>query len=672
MKSLKKISWVLMLSLIISLFAYTVPSSSAVTWPTNQLLPSLSAPAAALDLINTSTSRSYEGEGSELSHGTGRNDGDGWLCQCGIDEANRHMIYGPYDASIPAGEGTAVYRMKIDNNTADNLAQVRIDVYDSTTGTVLAEKDITRKQFTTASIYQDFNLAFRNPESGHSLEFRVYWYGRAYIKVDRITYNSKGLSEDAILFTTLKGLVNKTQPRIYSYDNNTINGEGKYTWLNDLNLNYTEVSNKMSLITKYRNEISGIVVYDDRYPDTINLATTIAGISNGIAAAPSQVAALTKAPYQLPIIQDLRGQFNNKVQIYQYLYDNYWSSCTHRVLVGLNPNAHKGTIRDYAMTMGAAVVWLDPKVTSENALLRRFLSSMPAGSAYMGWWTEEQAGVMLASEYGISTVASDWSTNLSVFAGMSRKVNVKPVPAKPALDNKIYLTFIMSDGDNLQYMEHKMKEHWDNPDRGSVPIGWTVSPVVLDAAPSMLNYYYNTATHNDCLISGPSGIGYTYPNYWNNQDDLNNFVSMSNDYCSRAGLKVITIWNTITGGINPNVGESFADHAPSLLGLTAMNGPGGQIDIYKNTLPAQRLNATYCYDQASLQMEVNKAIAGWNGSAPRFVAIQCEPWDVTPTMIKNVANTLNSDVKLVRTDNYFQLIREYQGLTIDPFESETP
>jgi hypothetical protein len=44
----------------------------------------------------------------------------------------------------------------------------------------------------------------------------------------------------------------------------------------------------------------------------------------------------------------------------------------------------------------------------------------------------------------------------------------------------------MSDGDNLQYMEHKMKEHWDNPDHGSVPIGWTVSPAVLDVAPALL------------------------------------------------------------------------------------------------------------------------------------------------------------------------------------------
>lgn len=656
--------------LVVLLVCASLPVNAAITWPSNQLLPSLSTPASTLDLINTSTVKIYQGEGSQLGHGTGHIDGDGWLCQTGIDAPNQHMIYGPYDTSIPAGPGTAVYKMKIDNNTYDNLNQVRIDVYDSTTGATLASQDIARQQFTTAGKYQEFSLAYNNPTAGHSLEFRVYWYGGAYIKVDWVSCSPKRWSEDAVLFTTLKGLVNRNQPRIYSYDANTIYGEGKYNWLNSLGLNYSEVSNNLTMITKYRSEISGIVIYDDNYLDTINLATTIAGVRNGIVAAASQVSTLTAAPYNLPILADLRGQFSSKLQIYQYLYNNYWASCTHRVLVGLNPDAHKGAIRDYAMAIGAAVVWLDPSVSSENTLLRSFLSSMPAGSAYMGWWIDEGAGVGLGSEYGISTVASDWSTNLSVFAGMSRNVSVKPVPTKPTLQNKIYLTFILSDGDNIQYMEHKMKEHWDSPDRGSVPIGWTVSPAALDAAPSLLDYYYDTATPKDCLIAGPSGVGYTYPNNWPNQTYLDNFVRMSDDYCNRAGLKVITIWNTIVGGINTNVGNSFANNAPSLLGLTAMNGPGGQVDIYNNKLPAQRLNATYCYDQASLQMEVNNAIANWNGTSPRFVAIQAEPWDVSPTMIKNVASTLNSNVVVVRTDNYFQLMREYYGIGSAPSFSD--
>ncbi|MBP1753838.1 MAG: hypothetical protein H6Q59_236, partial [Firmicutes bacterium] len=103
MKPIKKVSWILVLSLLASLWINVTPASAAVNWPANQLLPSLSAPASTLDLISTETNKFYQGESNSLGHGTGHNDGDGWLCQCGIDAANRHMIYGPYDTSIPAG-----------------------------------------------------------------------------------------------------------------------------------------------------------------------------------------------------------------------------------------------------------------------------------------------------------------------------------------------------------------------------------------------------------------------------------------------------------------------------------------------------------------------------------------------------------------------------------------
>ncbi|PPJ40539.1 hypothetical protein, partial [Pseudoxanthomonas sp. KAs_5_3] len=89
--------------------------------------------------------------------------------------------------------------------------------------------------------------------------------------------------------------------------------------------------------------------------------------------------------------------------------------------------------------------------------------------------------------------------------------------------------------------------------------------------PGVLNYLYNTATPNDELISGPTGIGYTYPNYWGNQTYLNNYVALTNDYMNRAGLRVLTVWNQINGATNANVGNSFAQYAPSLYGLTAQN-----------------------------------------------------------------------------------------------------
>jgi hypothetical protein len=641
-------------------------SVAQINWPAGQLLPSFPAPAQTQDLIMLrEASTRWEGEGPALSHKTGRLETDGWLCQTGIDAANDHMIYGPYDASIPQGPNVAEFRMKIDNNTANNDPVVDIDVRNATTGTVLATRTITRQQFPIASNYTNFTLPFNMPANNQSIELRVYWRGTAYTKVDWVAVQQNNTSDEMYLFASLKGMVNKTQPRIFSYEGDAF-AEGPYTWLQSLGLSYTEHADKWSLITKYRNELSGIIIYDPNQIHTVNLATMLAKSKGALIASPALSTRLTAAPYNLPVLLDLRGQFTSKLQVYQTLYNTYWPTIDHRLLIGLNPEVHKAALREYATALGAAVIWLDPDVAAESTLLNSFLSSMPAGSNVMGWWPEEAPGVQRASQYGIATIASDWCTNLTMHSGTGRTVNLKQPPPKPALQNKIYVAFILSDGDNLQYIEHLMRKLWNNADRGSVPIGWTLSPAMLDAMPGALNFFSQTATPNDNLISGPSGYGYAYPNFWPNQNLLNQFVAKTEDYNKRAGFRVITIWNTITGGINQNVGQSFATFAPTLLGLTAQN-TGGGLTIYNNSLPGMALSCNYCNSEQAMKDHIATASAGWNGNEPRFVIIQAQPWaDIKPTNFKNVASSLNPNYIVVRPDHIFQLIREANGLPVNP------
>jgi hypothetical protein len=648
------------------LLLFITPSIAQVTWPSGQLLPSFPAPAQTQDLIilRETTSR-WEAEGPAISHHTGRLETDGWLCQTGIDSANEHMVFGPYDTSIPSGANVAEFRMKIDNNTVNNNPIVDIDVRNATSGQILASQTITRQQFPVAGSYTNFTLPFTMPTDNQSIELRILWRGAAYTKVDWVGVQQNGSSAEMYLFASLKGIVNRTQPRIFSYEGDAF-AEGKYTWLQSLGLTWSEPTDKWSLITKYRSALSGLIVYDPAQTATINLATVLAKDRNALIVSPSILSRLTSAPYNLPILVDLRGQFTSKLQVYQTLYNTYWPTLDHRLLIGLNPDAHKAALREYATALGAAVIWLDPAVPAESTLLNSFLSSMPAGSNYMGWWPEEGAGVERGSIYGISTIASDWCSNLTVHSGMPRTVNLTPMPSKPALQNKIYVAFILSDGDNLQYVEHLMRKLWNNPDRGSVPIGWTLSPAMLDAMPGALNFYWQTSTTNDNLISGPSGYGYTYPNSWPNQSLLDQFVAKTETYNRRAGFRVVTVWNTITGGINQNVGQSFAANAPSLLGLTAQN-TGGGLTIYNQSLPGMALACNYCTGEQVMKDHIASAASGWNGASPRFIIIQAQPWtDVTPTSFKNVAASLNANHVVVRPDHLFQLLREANSLPIDP------
>jgi hypothetical protein len=638
-----------------------------VTWPADQLLPSFPLPAANQDLFinrGNTVNFSWEAEGNALGHNTGHLDGDGWLCQTGVDTANQHMIFGPYDTNVPAGDSTAHFRVKIDNNTADDNKQITIDVRDNTSGQTLATRDITRKQFSSAGDYVTFDLPFTFVGDGHAIELRVYWYGGAYLKVDSISV-SHGSDEEVPLFASLKGVVNLKQPRIFSYEGDAF-AEGETTWLKALGLTWTKVDDNWSLISKYKSEIKGLIVYDPMVPDTMNLATTLAGAKHALVASPSQLAKLMAGPYNFTILEDLRGRFANKLAVYNYLYSTVWPNLTHRVILGLSTQFHKGAAREYAAALGAAVIWLDPRDAGESPLLDKFLNDMGPNTAFMGWWPEEGSGIERASRHGIATVASDYACNLTVHSGMPRKVDVKPIPAKPILDKKIYVAFWISDGDNLQYVEHLMLKLWNDPKRGQVPMGWTVSPAMLDAMPGALNYYYTSGSVNDALISGPSGWGYGYPNFWKSPETLAQYITKSDEYALRAGLRVVTVWNTITGGIDADVGSAYAQNGPNMLGVSAQN-TGGGLTVYDNKLPGFALSCNYCDKPQSVADWVNSSAQGWDGNEARFVVIQAQPWQgITPTTFANVRDSLNGNFVVVRPDTWFQLLRQANHLPIEP------
>src|SRR5271155_742544 len=98
------------------------------------------------------------------------------------------------------------------------------------------------------------------------------------------------------LFASLEGIVNRTQPQLACVS--STDGEGEFTWLNLHNLPYN-LTNGFSCILKYESYVTGLVVTDPNQPDTLNLATTMAGVNNELICDPSLLTTLTNAPYNL-------------------------------------------------------------------------------------------------------------------------------------------------------------------------------------------------------------------------------------------------------------------------------------------------------------------------------------------------------------------------------------
>lgn len=461
--------------------------------------------------------------------------------------------------------------------------------------------------------------------------------------------------DQQLLFNTLQGIVNRAEPRIYLLWGAD---EGKRTWL-----------------------------------DTLHVES------------PTLAATLATDPYNLPVVDDLRGRFTGRVDAYAWAYENLWltGAVTHRMLVGLPPlrsgSVHLAdfgainvpleplygagaldgdpfpSLRDYAVAVGTMVVWLDPNEPAERLLLELILSGMPPDSPYLGAHPGDVAGeitiVAVLSSHGVYEVPADYFNNGSVFGGVRPTLTPPPAPPTPQLENKMYVTFTMSDGDNVQYDQRRLRYLWDDPARGSVPINWTISPLLLDAAPSIMDHYMRTATENDLFMAGPSGPGYAYPAS-RPDETFPTFTRRTGDYMRRAGIDTLDVLNAPNGvrlPLSDAEARSYIDDvAPKGILLNYNFFPECRTDnvIVRGTTPVTTgcIVASSGTAQSEARFDIFQQSLRWDGASPFFISIEFIASNVMPADVAAVAGTLDpSRYEVVQADHYFDLLREASGLT---------
>lgn len=479
--------------------------------------------------------------------------------------------------------------------------------------------------------------------------------------------------EERAVLSSLQGIVNRTEPRIFLFGHYS---EGKNKWpsLLGLDISETDPSGWAGIVFKYKDEVSGTVLYStEKSPHYINLASTVAGLENAIPVTPEIDSVLREAGVDLPVVADFTGLgYTRPSEIYGYLYDNYWESCQHRLLVSLPP--HFSYVRDLAVASGAAVVWLDARNWSESTVLRKFLKDMtPGESLVTGWFAEERSGIGLVSEYGLSTVPSDFYENTTVYAGMDDNIDYPAVPKKPELENKIYLAVFLSDGDNVQYCQHAMSQLWDKEGRGVMPINWTISPALADFGPGLLNYYYKTATPNDFFASGPSGLGYSLiydaHNYlWNatSGEDFAPYTKLTQNYLEKSGLRVITVWDEV----NEEQRGAYSRNCRYLYGVTQQDWERRpyKLPVYVQDNRLAFIPNLPCYASGVdvIYSFWKDAIAGFDGKAPLFLSAQGESWKMGPDNIAELKRELEKlspgNIVICRGDHFFNLYNEANHL----------
>ncbi|MEV4802883.1 GxGYxYP domain-containing protein [Nonomuraea sp. NPDC049421] len=137
--------------------------------------------------------------------------------------------------------------------------------------------------------------------------------------------------DDQLLLTTLQGVVNRRRPRLYF----NYNEEGyDERWLSSTGAAVTRHDRPLDLVARYRGEVRGAILHDPGVPDSVNVATTLAGLENAVAATAEQA-----EEHRLKVITDLRGRFDpdDVLATYRWQLDTLWPRCTHALLSGLPP-----------------------------------------------------------------------------------------------------------------------------------------------------------------------------------------------------------------------------------------------------------------------------------------------------------------------------------------------
>ncbi len=387
-------------------------------------------------------------------------------------------------------------------------------------------------------------------------------------------YKKLNLAEQ-FLFSSLQGLANRTENGIYCICNN-FNGLNfsplaAEFWLGQINIPKTPFNNAWPLLRSYPSINSYILcdIFND--PESANIASSLAGIAGAITVDVSLEQKIKKLKYIKAA--DVRGwSFERLLADYGRTFNTSFAIELNNGFAGTTPPGIAWGPRDFAIANKTIVLFGQDQ---RDIVMGRIPECMPI----YGWNVPKDGNegdtITDVSQYGDYYVAADAAFNISVF----NKLNVTPnpvpdpsaLPAKNAKSsNTKYVAFMMSDGDNLQWLLNRgnCPNWWGSSYRGQIPIGWTMAPALFYQAPSVWNYYVSTMTPQDEFICGPSGIGYVFQNIAGNEK-FSSFMDMTANF-----MRASNITSVATFGYDVPPGSPYPDskYLQPYLNESAING----------------------------------------------------------------------------------------------------
>ena len=481
-----------------------------------------------------------------------------------------------------------------------------------------------------------------------------------------------------LTLTSLQGLVNRNGAQLYlDVDNETGNASSMLTFLASRYGVTYDVVDLAWVYAHYLSSVRGIIVTDPARPESVNIGTMLASPDDAVLADPP-MAAYLHAAYGLPVLLDYASSnwtATDAAGAYDRALRDLYPSCDPDLLAILPPD--QLALRDYLIAT-RTFVFYEPQgmlATPEQiASTQRILAVTPRGIPILGWFpsptlTEENAFIQLASRYGKSVFGSEGVPNLSVLTAYGRnEVRSQPAPpAAPPLQNKTYAVVAVPDGDNLDFTSGRMRTLWAEPERGTFPIAWSLSPLLADLAPPYLDYYYRTATPDDRFVMGPSGAGYVYPDYFGS-GDLSAYLQTTSRYENETGMDVFWLLNAFVASEIPYRPSTLSAYVSALhpRGLVLdYDDQAKTQDVWMQaggTAAAPVIRSTQMWSTTdNFDVKVGDAMASWGpGAHFLWITVYTFRFDLADAaaMVRGLEARTGGNVVVVTPEQLFTLVQE--------------
>lgn len=391
----------------------------------------------------------------------------------------------------------------------------------------------------------------------------------------------------------LQGLANRAAPRVY-----LVLDEHDEYWLREYEqqgwIRGTASVTPAELPARLNLPDVGVVLSDAA---SYQAAVTLAGLRGWLVGDEAAAGALG-----LAVAADLRGRFSTRAAALAWAIDELLPACAPATVCHLRHISAPLPL-DYLVAERIFCYWIageldgndaesDPP--AELAQAERLYRRLAAPGAVLGWWGAgdpyagigEYLGMSHASEHGLVTLGTEFSSNLSLLSRVAAPLRRRdPAPA-PEAEPRIYVApSVLESGNDPWYWQRHQRTIWLKEGWDQVPVSWCLGPLAARLQAPLMSWYFDRLPAGHELFCAVSGLGYMHAPVY--AAAVANRAAVTAEYwrqteviCAELGLRAVHLYTGAWGeGTLPEFDVTVAQAAagcPSIATwLTDLGRPEG-------------------------------------------------------------------------------------------------